>query len=272
MPPHIIAVANQKGGTAKTTTAVNLAAGLARYGGRRVLLVDADPQANATLATLGSLGNQEMDAQLLLTGPKTRTVTVFEVLFKRASVIEAVRPSPVCPGLDVLPADILLSEAEIGLVMETGRESRLAHGLEAVQHDYDYIVIDTPPSLGLLTINALTAAKEIFIPISMSYFALEGISLLANTIERVRRDMRHDELHIGGVICTIVDPVTVISRDVEEAVRSAFGDLVFRTTIPKAVVVETAHSAQMDIFAFAPRSKIAEAYRALVEEVVARGE
>lgn len=270
--PRIIAIANQKGGTSKTTTAVNLAAGLARHGNRQVLLVDADPQANATLATLGPLASQEMDAQLLLTGPRTRVATLYDVLFKRVATIETVRPSPVCPGLDVLPADIFLAEAEIGLVMETGRESRLAHGLEAIQRHYDHIIIDTPPSLGLLTINALTAAKEVFIPISMSFFALEGISLLVNTIERVRRDMRHDDLHIGGIICTIVDPVTVISRDVEAAVRSAFGDLVFRTTIPKAVVVESAHSAQMDIFAFAPRSKIAEAYRALVEEVVARGE
>jgi len=248
-----IVIANQKGGVAKTTTAVNLAAGLALKG-RRTLLIDMDPQANATFAVLGA------------EDPKC---SVYDLLIKDVRLAEFIMGTKQ-PMLDIIPSTIDLAGAEVDLISLVGGQTELRTKINEAEPTlvYDYIIIDAPPSLGYLTINALAAAEEVIIPVSTSVFALKGIAMLEQTINKVRRSLNSPKLRISGVLCTICDN-TNVARDVVAATRRHFGDLVYQSIIPKNVKVEEAHSRSESVFAYANDSRGAEAYREFVEEVIA---
>lgn len=249
-----IVIANQKGGVAKTTTAVNLSAGLALKG-RRTLLIDMDPQANATFAVLGS---------------SKLAATVYDFMVKDVPFADVVQPTSQ-PLLDILPSDINLAGAEVELINWIGGQTLLSTRLgESTEvQSYDYIIIDAPPSLGFLTINALTTADEVFIPVSTSVFALNGIKMLENTIMKVRRSLTRPNLKVTGVLCTMFDG-TNVGRDVIDATQAHFQGAMFKTIIPKNIKLEEAHSRAESIFTYAGDSRGAEAYRELVEEVINR--
>ena len=266
---RVIAIAMQKGGTGKTTTSVNLSAGLARgIGGRhsrRVLLVDTDPQANATAVFLSP--------QFAL-GPSEETVTTYEVMVEQASPESAIRrlilPANSRAGyreaeLDILPAHIRLARAELELLGVLRREDRLASAIRQIAPHYDYILIDCPPSLGILTLNALMAANEVIIPVEPGYFPLIGIGLLQQTIADISQI---NGVHLTGVIPTMQSR-TVESRETREALQEMFGELVL-PVIPMRVAIRNAHAAQTDIFSYATDSAsryAAESYAQLVKEV-----
>jgi chromosome partitioning protein len=247
---HIFAISNQKGGVGKTTTAVNLALGLAAKG-ERTLLVDLDPQANATYALLG---------------PQEPGPTVYHVLIGKQPLQETLRPSA-HERLDLLPADIDLAGAEVDLLSAIGGQTRLRAKLAQPGLPYDYIIIDTPPSLGLLTINALAAADEVIIPVSVSLFAMKGLAQLQETISRVRESLDRPELRIRGILPTLYDH-TKMAQEVVRTLYEHFPSLVFRTVIPKNVKVEEVYSHQASLYAYAPHSKGALAYERFVEEVI----
>lgn len=252
-PARIIALCNQKGGVGKTTTSVNLGAALQEYG-RRVLLVDFDPQGALSVA----LGVQTLD------GP-----TVYELLMgtvrDTASVIVHTES-----GLDVLPANIDLSAAELQLVNEVAREQALSRALRQVSGDYDVILVDCQPSLGLLAINALTAAHGVLIPLEAEYFALRGVALLVETIEKVQ-DRLNPSLELDGIVTTMFDSRTLHAREVLERVREAFGDKVFETIIPRTVKFPDATVAAKPITEFASTHVAAQTYRSLARELISRG-
>ncbi len=249
---HIYAIANQKGGVGKTTTVVNLSAYLAGSG-RRVLVVDLDPQANATSA-LGYDKNQMK--------PST-----YELLLDQAPVAR-VRLRQEEFGLDLLPSHPALAGAEIELVQAIGREYRLQRALQEANEEYDYILIDSPPSLGLLTINALTAARDgVLIPVQCEYLPLEGLSQLTKTIQLVQEYL-NPALHIRGVMMTMYDSRTNLSRQVVEEVRRHFPNKVFRTIIPRNVRLSEAPSFGRPINFYAPQSPGAVAYRLLTMELL----
>lgn len=255
-PARVIAMCNQKGGVGKTTTAINLGASLAAYG-RKVLIVDFDPQGAASVG----LGINALDLEL----------TIYNLLTdSKCNAKDAVVHTGV-ENLDVLPANIDLSAAEVQLVNEVARESALARVLRPLSDDYDVIIIDCQPSLGLLTINALTAAHGVIVPVATEFFALRGVALLVDTIETVR-DRINPRLKIDGIVPTMVDSRTLHSKEVLERLREAFGDMVYTTQIRRTVKFPDASVATEPITTHSPGHPGALAYEQLAREVISRGE
>ena len=254
-PARIIAMCNQKGGVGKTTTTINLGAALAEYG-RKVLLVDFDPQ-GALSVGLGVPVN-ELD------------VTVYNLLVERGHDIREVIKHTKWEGLDVLPANIDLSAAEVQLVGEVAREQILARVLRPVVDDYDVVLIDCQPSLGLLTVNALTAAHGVIIPLECEFFAMRGVALLVETIEKIT-DRLNPRLKVDGILATMYDGRTLHSREVVASVVEHFGDDVFHTVISRTVKFPDASLAAEPITTYDATHKGADAYRQLARELIARG-
>ena len=253
-PARVIAMVNQKGGVGKTTSTVSLGAALAGYG-RRVLLVDFDPQ-GAIAISFGI-------------NPSALELTVYNLITDEHRHIDEVIVHSDVENLDLLPSNIDLAAAELQLVSEVGREYALKRALEPVLGNYDIILIDCQPSLGLLTLNALTAAHGVIVPMECEYFALRGVALLKDTIDKVSARLNPD-LAIIGVVATMYDSRTLHSREVLETVQQAFGDLFFITTISRTIKFPDAAVAGTPITVYAPDSTGAEAYRQLAREVLAR--
>ncbi|TVQ87296.1 MAG: ParA family protein [Deltaproteobacteria bacterium] len=248
----ILAISNQKGGVGKTTTSINLAAALAAVG-QRVLLVDLDPQGNAT----SGLG---LDRE--------QPGGVYPLLLDAVDLHDQVRTTSL-PGLDVLPATSALVGAEVELVEEQGRERRLRRALDPARAAYDWVLIDCPPSLGLLTLNALVAADRVLIPLQAEYYAMEGLSQLLRTIAAVRKGLNPDLVR-EGIVVTMFDQRNNLCRDVADQAVELFGEEVFTTRIPRNVRLGEAPSYGSSIVEYAPKSTGARAYLALGEELLAR--
>ena len=249
----IYAIANQKGGVGKTTTAVNVAACIAEAG-YATLLVDIDAQANATVA----LGVE-----------KTAEPSAYDVLRGEVPAVEAVVPTEI-EGLSLLPANPDLAAATVELAREDGSETRLRDALEPLRQDYRFILLDCPPSLGPLTINALAAADRVIVPVQAEYFALEGLAGLLDTLGLIQRRL-NPRLAIAGMLLTMHDARTRLSHDVEREVREHFPDLVFRTVIPRNVRISEAPSYGVPVIHHDPHSSGSSAYFELAKEMVARG-
>ena len=250
----VIAVANQKGGVGKTTTCINLASCLAEAG-KKVLLLDSDPQGNST----SGLGIDKNDLKQCM----------YDVLIKKLPLQDIIVHTA-WPSLDVAPSTINLAGAEIDLVNQMNREGCLKRALDLIKNDYDFVLIDCPPSLSLLTINALTAAHSIIIPIQCEFYALEGVTQLLNTAERVQEVLNPD-LELEGILMTMSDNRTNLSNDVMNEVKEHFPALLYDTIIPRSVRLGEAPSFGQPINIYDPKSKGAEAYRALAQEVIADG-
>lgn len=253
-PARIIAMCNQKGGVGKTTTTINLAAALARYG-RRVLAVDFDPQ-GALSAGLGV--------------PAHDVPTIYELMLGHVKDPYEVIQQTKTHGLDIIPANIDLSAAEVHLVTEVAREQILGEVLRKVSDDYDVILIDCQPSLGLLTVNALTASHGVLVPLACEFFALRGVALLIETIEKVKARL-NPALNLDGIVATMFDARTLHSREVLERVVETFDDKVFDTVIRRTVKVPDASIAAQSVLDYAPDNPASEAHLQLARELVARG-
>lgn len=253
-PARIVSMCNQKGGVGKTTTTINLGAALARYG-RRVLVVDFDPQ-GALSAGLGV--------------PAHDVPTVYDLMLGKAKDPAEVIQRTDVENLDVIPANIDLSAAEVHLVSEVAREQILAGVLRKVADRYDVILIDCQPSLGLLTVNALTASHGVLIPLACEYFALRGVALLIETVDKVR-DRLNPALELDGIIATMYDSRTLHAREVLERVVATFDDKVFDTVIGRTVKLPDASVAAKPILEYAPENPASEAYLQLARELVERG-
>jgi chromosome partitioning protein len=249
-----LVIANQKGGVGKTTTSINLAAALAQKG-KKTLLIDLDPQGNASLSFVD---------------PASMRSTVYDLLVNpEVTAADAVVTTP-SENLDLIGARISLAKAEAKLVGEFDSHYRLKDKLASVRDLYDYIVIDTPPTLGILTVNALVAASHLIVPIQSSYYSLEGTDDLLDTYEKIRARPNPD-LQFMGVVITLHDKRTNLARDVKNQIRSVFGEKVFATTISRSVRLEESPAYKQSIFNFAPNSSGALEYYTLSEEVIARG-
>ena len=251
---RILAITNQKGGVGKTTTSVNLSACLAQVG-KRTLLVDIDPQGNAT----SGIGIDKSDVDQC----------VYDVLVEDVEANHVIKETKI-ENLHVIPASIQLAGAEIELVPTISREVRLKRALDEIVDQYDYIIIDCPPSLGLLTLNALTAADAVLIPVQCEYYALEGLSQLLSTVRIVQKHLNHD-LKIEGVLLTMFDARTNLGIQVIDEVKKYFQDKVYRTIIPRNVRLSEAPSHGEPIIIYDPKSKGAEVYLELAKEVVMNG-
>jgi chromosome partitioning protein len=251
---RVISVANQKGGVGKTTTAVNLAFGLAKAG-KSTLLLDMDPQANTTLAVVGMMESQE---------------TIYHVLIHDLPLSQVILNSSQ-DNLRLVPSDIDLAGAEAELIGQIGGQSLLRNKLRSgLDREYEYIILDTPPSLGVLTINALAASQEVLIPVSASFFALKGLTQLEMIIAKVRDRLDASDLDISGVLVTLYD-YTNVAKDVCAFLKQRYGPKAFNTMIPKNIKVEEAHSRSRNVYDYAPTCKGALAYALFVEEVMKRG-
>jgi chromosome partitioning protein len=249
----IISITNQKGGVGKTTTAINLAAALAQKG-HKTLLIDLDPQGNSTMSYLDR---------------KTVEKSMFEVLTdSEVKLKDVLRPSGL-PNLDIAPARISLAKIESKLLGEIDGHFRLREKLDGIRRKYDAVLIDTPPTLGMITVNAMVASTHVLIPIQSSYFALEGTDDLLETIDKIKA-RPNPSLRILGVVITLHDKRTVIGKDVYDQIKGVFGDKIFKTTISKSVRLEESPAHQESIFTFAPRSSGAAEYYSLSEEVLSR--
>ena len=248
----VIAVVNQKGGVGKTTTAVNVSTILAKKG-KKVLLIDADPQGNAT-SGVGIDKNVEK--------------SIYDVVINDINIDEVVVKSPI-KNLFVCPSNINLAGAEVELVPMMAREQKLKEKIEKIENDYHYIIIDCPPSLGLITINAFTASNSILIPIQCEYYALEGVGQLINTVNLVRKGL-NKSLYIEGVVLTMSDSRTNLSNQVIREVKTYFKDNVYKTIIPRNVKLSEAPSFGMPITVYAPKSKGARCYEKLTNEIMKR--
>jgi chromosome partitioning protein len=246
-----IALVNQKGGVGKSTTAVNLGAALALLG-REVLVIDSDPQGNTTTG----LGVEKSTIQF----------STYDVLMRRVPMSDALRPTEI-PKLHLVPATINLAGAEIELVSELSRETRLREALGAIAGRFDYVLIDSPPSLGLLTVNAMVAASEAIIPVQAEFYALEGLSQLTHVINRVREAL-NPSLHVSGVLVTMFDGRTRLAVEVLEELGRYFPQQMFKTQIPRNVRLSEAPSYGKPVVLFDPKSRGAQAYMALARELL----
>ncbi len=251
----IVAVANQKGGVGKTTTGINLAASLAAEAKRAVLLVDIDPQGNATVGS-----GVDKDAV---------EKSVYDLLLQNAEIVEVQVSSEA--GYDLIPANGDLAGAQVELVNEIGRELRLRMALEQVRDDYDYILIDCPPALNILTINALVASDTVIIPMQCEYFALEGLTALVNTISKIRQ-LLNPRLRIEGLLRTMFDGRNTLANEVSDQLQQHFGDKVYRTIIPRNVRLAEAPSYGRPVMYYDKSSKGAQAYLELAGEIIRRDE
>ncbi|HEX2058594.1 MAG TPA: AAA family ATPase [Actinomycetota bacterium] len=251
---RVIAMANQKGGVGKTTTTISVGAALAELG-HKVLVVDFDPQGGCALG----LGIE----------PGALELSVYNALLDRSCRTEDVVIGTSVAGMDLLPSNIDLSAAELMLVQEVAREQSLSRALAPLRSRYDFILVDCPPSLGLLTINALTAADGVIVPLECEYYALRGMALLMDSIERVR-DRLNPQLEIDGILATMYDGRTLHAREVLERVQEAFGDAVFQSIIKKTIRFAEAPVAGEPILRYAPTSTGSASYRALAKEVISR--
>lgn len=249
----IISIANQKGGVGKTTTAINLAAGLALQD-KRVLLVDVDPQGNSSISFLD---------------PREVENSVYELLTDNTVQLEDVVKQTRLPGLDILPARISLAKFESKLIGDFDAPFRLKERLDSIHGRYDFIVIDTPPTLGMITVNALVASDYLIIPIQSSYFALEGTDDLLETVEKIKA-RPNPRLKVMGVLITLHDKRTTLARDIFEQINQVFGEKVFATVITRSVRLEESPAYKEPIFTFAPQSTGASEYANLCREVINR--